>query len=144
MLVIIKKKNGLREKVNFFLIQKLGWLLWTRRSDVVRQSNWLQFMHQIQLVKVSIFVTGKSFQVSHSFYQETFNTICDACMDYVGSNTDKCNPCLRDLLCCFQLANPYRLDFPNTPLWTWSNIDRSSKSCIDRILIRKINRNIRS
>lgn len=53
-------------------------------------------------------------------------------VDCVGSQMYRTgNPCFLDLLSRFQLADPYRLEFPNAPRWTWSNSRGSSRYYIE-------------
>lgn len=47
-----------------------------------------------------------------------------------------------DLLSHSEVADPYKLEFLKTPSWIWSNSDKSFRSYLDGILIRKIDRNI--
>ncbi len=72
-----------------------------------------------------------------------FNGILDARWDCVGLANNRRGGCksLVNLLRRFQLSDRYRLDFPNTPLWTWSKRDGSSRSYLDRILVRAADKN---
>lgn len=47
---------------------------------------------------------------------------------------------LANLLSCFQLPDRYRLDFQNAPIWTWTNRIGSSRSNLDRLFVRLLDR----
>lgn len=62
-----------------------------------------------------------------------FNTICNSRADCVGSNLNRSgNLCLCDLLSHFQLAGPYKLILVDAPVGTWTNSDKSSRSCLEK------------
>lgn len=61
-----------------------------------------------------------------------FNAILDAHEGNVVSTERKENLRLEGMLKHFQLANYYRLDYPNIAVWTWTNGDGLRRSYIDR------------
>ena len=63
-----------------------------------------------------------------------WNAILDARLDAAGL-TDRRGGCksLAHLLRRFHLSDRYRLDFPNAPMWTWTNRIGSSRSYLDRV-----------
>lgn len=72
-----------------------------------------------------------------------FNTIFDASVNYVGSTcVTKGNSCHDDLHNHFQQADRYRLEFSNITVWTWSNSNGSSRSYLDWIIVRKLDKDI--
>lgn len=71
------------------------------------------------------------------------NRIYDERVDSVGSFADrKGNVSFRIFYVAFQLADSYRLEFPNVPLWTTANSPGTSLSYIDGTLIRRNERNV--